>query len=141
MADRSGRHQRIIVGGLALAAVMLFLIGRVELPTPVLLAAVALAGALAGLTTPSRDMLVRAAAPPGASGKVFGFVYSGLDLGSTLTPTLDGLAARCRPSGAVFTLVPVVMAASILTATWIPVRRQGPAAGGASPLPGAAVTD
>ena len=97
LADRSGRHQRIIIGGLALAAVLLVLIGRVELPTPVLLAAVALAGALAGMTTPSRDMLVRAAAPPGASGKVFGFVYSGLDLGSTLTPTLVGSLLDARP--------------------------------------------
>ena len=122
MADRSGRHQRIIVAGLALAAVILFLIGRIELPTPVLLAAVALAGALAGLTTPSRDMLVRAAAPPGASGKVFGFVYSGLDLGATLTPTIMGTLLDAGHPRAVFIVVPVVMAASILTATWIPAR-------------------
>ena len=141
LADRSGRHQRIIIGGLALAAVLLVVIGRVELPTPVLLAAVALAGALAGMTTPSRDMLVRAAAPPGASGKVFGFVYSGLDLGSTLTPILVGSLFDAGHAGAVFTLAPLAMAASILTATSIPIRRQGPAARGSSPLPGAAVTD
>ena len=111
MADRSGRHQRIIVGGLALAALILALIGRIELPTPVLLAAVALAGALAGLTTPSRDMLVRAAAPPGASGKVFGFVYSELDLGATLTPTIMGSLLDTGHPRAVFIVVPVVMAA------------------------------
>ena len=95
-----------------------------------LLAAVALAGALAGLTTPSRDMLVRAAAPPGASGKVFGFVYSGLDLGATLTPTVMGMLLDAGHPGAVFVLVPVVMAASILTATWIPARPREPAAAG-----------
>lgn len=130
MADRSGRHQRIIVAGLALAAVTLFLVGRIELPTSVLMAAVALAGALAGLTTPSRDMLVRAAAPPGASGKVFGFVYSGLDLGATLTPTVMGSLLDTGHPRAVFILVPVVMAASILTASWIPVRPREPAAAG-----------
>ena len=43
-----------------------------------------------GGTTPARDMLVRAAAPPGETGKVFGFVYSGLDLGGTVTPLLLG---------------------------------------------------
>ena len=48
MADRSGQHQRIIGGGLALAALILFAVGRIALPVPVLLAAVALAGALAG---------------------------------------------------------------------------------------------
>jgi MFS transporter, FSR family, fosmidomycin resistance protein len=122
MADRTGRHQRIIVGGLALAALILSAAGRVELPTPALLAAVALAGALAGLTTPSRDMLVRAAAPPGASGKVFGFVYSGLDLGATLTPAVIGSLLDAGHPGAVFVVVPAVMVASILTATWIPTR-------------------
>ena len=39
---------------------------------------------------PSRDLLVRAAAPPGATGKVYGFVYSGLDLGSALVPLFFG---------------------------------------------------
>jgi MFS family permease len=42
------------------------------------------------LTYPSRDFLVRAATPPGATGRVFGFVYSGLDLGSLATPVLCG---------------------------------------------------
>lgn len=124
MADRSGRHQRIIMGGLALAALVLFLVGQIELPLALLLAAVALAGALAGLTTPSRDMLVRAAAPAGASGKVFGFVYSGLDLGATLTPALIGSLLDAGQPRAVFLVVPVVMAASILTATTIRAERR-----------------
>jgi MFS family permease len=130
MADRSGRYQRIIVGGLALAALVLSLVGRVELPTPVLFAAVALAGALAGVTTPSRDMLVRATAPPAASGKVFGFVYSGLDLGATLTPALVGGLLDAGHPGAVFVLVPLLMALSILTATTLPGGARGTAGAG-----------
>ena len=103
-----------------------------------LLAAVALAGALAGATTPSRDMLVRAAAPPGASGKVFGFVYSGLDLGATLTPAIIGSLLDAGHPGAVFVLVPVVMALSILTATTLPSgRRRAAGAGRLSPGLGA----
>jgi hypothetical protein len=35
-------------------------------------------------------MLVRKSTPPGASGRVFGFVYSGLDLGSSGAPILFG---------------------------------------------------
>jgi MFS family permease len=125
-ADRSGQHRLIIVCGLALAAIVLTLIGRVQFPLPALLAAVALAGALAGLTTPSRDMLVRAAAPPGASGKVFGFVYSGLDLGATLTPILIGSLLDAGRIHAVFVVAPLAMAASILTVTTISTRRTGP---------------
>jgi MFS transporter, FSR family, fosmidomycin resistance protein len=88
---------------------------------------VALAGGLAGLTTPSRDMLVRAAAPAGASGKVFGFVYSGLDLGATLTPALIGSLLDAGHPRALFVVVAAVMAASMLTATTIP-SRPGPGA-------------
>jgi MFS family permease len=129
LADRSGRHQRIILGGLALAAVVLLLVGRLSLPGPLLLAFVALAGALAGLTTPSRDMLVRSAAPKGASGKVFGFVYSGLDLGATLSPALIGSFLDAGRPGAVFAVAAGVMALSILTAVSITPRR--PQAAGA----------
>jgi MFS family permease len=131
LADRSGQHQRIILWGLALAAAVFVVIGRVELPVPLLLAAVTLAGVLSGMTTPSRDMLVRSAAPPGASGKVFGFVYSGLDLGATLTPALIGSLLDAGRPGAVFVVVPVVMAASILTATSIPTRRRAGTPAGA----------
>jgi MFS family permease len=41
-------------------------------------------------TQPSRDILVRGATPPGATGKVYGFVYSGLDLGASVSPLLFG---------------------------------------------------
>ena len=55
-----------------------------------LLPLLALAGAAGGATGPSRDMIVRGATPPGASGKVFGFVYSGLDIGSFSAPPVFG---------------------------------------------------
>jgi MFS family permease len=55
-----------------------------------LLPLLALAGAAGGITNPSRDMIVRNATPPGASGKVFGFVYSGLDVGSFVAPPVFG---------------------------------------------------
>ena len=41
-------------------------------------------------------MIVRSATPPGASGKVFGFVYSGLDVGSFLAPPVFGLLMSGR---------------------------------------------
>ena len=128
LADRTGRHQRIIGGGLALAALIFFLLGHSTLPAPLLLLAVALAGALAGLTTPSRDMLVRVATPAGSAGKVFGFVYSGLDLGATLAPVLMGSLLDAGRPEAVFVIIPLAMTASILTATTIRGNPQRPAA-------------
>jgi MFS family permease len=49
-----------------------------------------LAGFCLGATGPSRDSIVRQATPPGSAGRVYGFVYSGLDLGGTLAPALFG---------------------------------------------------
>ena len=39
---------------------------------------------------PSRDMLVRAAAPPGAVGRAFGIVTTGFSIGGTVGPMLFG---------------------------------------------------
>jgi MFS family permease len=49
------------------------------------------AGLCFGISLPSRDLVIRAAAPKGAMGRVFGFVYSGLDAGCALAPPLFGL--------------------------------------------------
>jgi MFS family permease len=46
----------------------------------------AASGFLMGLIMPSRDMLVRAAAPPGQAGTVFGVVSTGFNLGGMVGP-------------------------------------------------------
>ena len=82
----------------------------------------AVTGFALGATGPSRDMIVRGATPRGASGRVYGFVYSGLDLGSSLTPLLFGwLLDRGEPR-----MVFVASAGFMLLtiATVIQIRRQ-----------------
>ena len=55
-------------------------------------------GFFAGFANPSRDLLVKRAAPPGATGRVYGVVYSGLDVGMAGAPALFGLLMdRGRP--------------------------------------------
>src|SRR5713101_3464317 len=60
--------------------------------TPVLVVAMSGAGLLGGMIMPSRDMLVRAAAPPGAMGRTFGIVTSGFGIGGMVGPLMFGLA-------------------------------------------------
>ena len=48
----------------------------------------AVIGFMYGVVIPSRELLIRAATPKGASGRVFGFVYSGMDFGAALIPVL-----------------------------------------------------
>ena len=53
----------------------------------------------AGLAGPSRDMLIKRAAPPGATGRVYGTVYSGLDLGFAMAaPVFGALLDRGGPA-------------------------------------------
>jgi MFS family permease len=54
------------------------------------IAAMGGAGFLSGMISPSRDMLVRAASPPGAFGRVFGIVTTGFNIGGTIGPLIGG---------------------------------------------------
>lgn len=91
LADRYQRHAFIATTGLLVGALLVGTLAIVPLPMTINITLLGLAGLFVGSTNPSRDILVRAATPPGASGKVFGFVYSGLDLGAAFAPLLFGV--------------------------------------------------
>lgn len=128
LADRHGRHQAMIAGGMLLGAAILLAVGYLPLPPAGLLLLVAAAGFALGAMTPSRDMLVRAAAPPGASGKVFGFVYSGLDLGGTIAPVLVGLLLDAGRPRAVFWVIALASLLAVAVALGVPRPRPRAAA-------------
>jgi len=90
IADRATRHDTVAAVGLFIAGALTALIAAGGVPTWLVLPLMALSGVASGMTGPSRDMIVRGATPPGASGKVFGFVYSGLDIGSMVGPPVFG---------------------------------------------------
>jgi MFS family permease len=98
-ANRSEHHDRIAGAGLLAGALLVLLIATWPPARSALLPVFALTGFALGCTGPSRDLIVRGATPPGAAGRVYGFVYSGLDLGGMLGPLwfgflLDHGAAR-----------------------------------------------
>lgn len=128
LADRTANHERIVACGLAGAAVLILAIGHVAMADPTLFGAIGLAGFLSGMTTPSRDMLVRSAAPGGATGKVFGFVYSGLDLGASTAPLVLGLLLDGGHPAMAMTVVSASLAVTILSALILKKRSPAPAA-------------
>ena len=115
-ADRTQRHDGIVAAGLLVAATIMLVVAFVPLADTAIITAVALAGFASGITTPSRDMLVRGATPPGATGKVFGFVYSGLDLGAAVTPPVLGFFLDRGEPRMVFVLAATALALTIATA-------------------------
>jgi MFS transporter, FSR family, fosmidomycin resistance protein len=90
IADRTQRHGDVAALGFGAAAVLILLVGTVDLGTPLLVAAMGGAGFLSGMISPSRDMLVRVASPPGAFGRVFGIVTTGFNIGGTVGPLIGG---------------------------------------------------
>ena len=90
LADRTKRHGNVAAACFAVNAVIITVIATVNLPAVVLTAAMGLAGFLGGVIAPSRDMLVRNAAPPGAAGRAFGIVSTGFNFSGILSPLLFG---------------------------------------------------
>ena len=128
LATRFHRHDLVAVTGMVFSAIVVLVIAEAWLPASSLPALFAAAGFAGGATNPSRDMIVRANTPAGATGKVYGFVYSGLDVGSMATPIFFGwLLDHGRPS-AVFYSVVVASVLTILTVLNLPRRPAGAAA-------------
>jgi MFS family permease len=90
LAARTARHDRVAATGLGVGAVLILLLALFAPLATWAIPLLALTGLALGATGPSRDMIVRGATPKGASGRVYGFVYSGLDLGSALGPVALG---------------------------------------------------
>lgn len=90
IVTRFGQHEKVATSGLATACIALGLVALLAPPMLAIIVLFGLAGLGLGLAFPARDLLVRGVTPKGASGKVFGFVYSGLDVGTALVPPLFG---------------------------------------------------
>jgi MFS family permease len=90
LADRARRHDLIAGLFMVVAGVVLVGTGLAPLPVEARFALFAVGGIAFGIVFPSRDLLIRASAPKDSTGKVFGFVYSGLDVGSALIPVVMG---------------------------------------------------
>jgi predicted MFS family arabinose efflux permease len=102
LAARTTRHATVAALGLALAGVVTALVGLVDFSSFMLVLMMSLSGLFGGIASPSRDMLVRAATPAGAFGRVFGFVSSGFNIGSMIAPTIYGMMLDHGSPRAVF---------------------------------------
>jgi FSR family fosmidomycin resistance protein-like MFS transporter len=102
LASRTTRHVTVAALSLALAGAATFLMGIVGHSTVALIAMSSLAGLFTGIVSPSRDMLVRSVTPPGAFGRVFGFVSSGFNIGSMFAPMIYAMMMDRGEPRAVF---------------------------------------
>ena len=127
VAARTSRHDLVAVCGMAVSACLMFVLASAWLPAALLPLFFALIGFAGGLTNPSRDLIVRATTPPGSTGKVYGFVYSGLDVGSMVTPVLFGWLLDNGRASAVFYSVVIALVLTIATVLNLPGNAREPA--------------
>lgn len=113
IADRIRRHNAMAAGGITLSALAVLAIGVLEPPVAMLAPIFFISGFCFGSALPSRDMVVRSVTPKGSSGKVFGFVYSGLDVGAAASPVLFGWFLDIGHPSWIFLFAPVFLILSV----------------------------
>ena len=92
LADKLPISASLFAGlGFVGAAVVILAIGLFPLPYALMILLFPIAGFFLGVIRPARDLMIRDVAPKGQSGKVFGFVFSGQSLGSSIAPIFYGL--------------------------------------------------
>ncbi|WP_076998727.1 MFS transporter [Variovorax sp. KK3] len=90
LASDPTKCERIVGASFGAAAVLALILAFANFPpvfVPVMFGAMGVATGLAG---PSRDLLVKRSTPANASGRVYGVVYAGLDIGQAVAPLIFG---------------------------------------------------
>jgi len=90
VATRVQSSDRVVALAMTVGAVCLALCGTGWLNANITMIVLAATGFAIGIGGPSRDMMIKKASPKGATGRVYGLVYSGLDTGFALSPLLFG---------------------------------------------------
>jgi MFS family permease len=115
LAARTERHDFVAMIGLAVSGVALLPVAFLDLNAALLLFFMGLSGFFNGALQPSRDMIVKAVTPPGAFGRVFGFVTTGFNIGGVIAPPLFGWMMDTGQPRA------VIVGAALLSLSAIPV--------------------
>lgn len=119
LVGRVQRLEKLIAISLLASAALLALVSTGLLPGYGALVVAAVAGLGTGIAGPSRDMLIKQAAPAGATGRVYGTVYSGLDLGFCLAAPVFGAMLDAQMHGSVFFGSATALALSVVSAAFV----------------------
>lgn len=122
LADRTNKHHRVATSGMTVASALILLVSGVNGFAEIVVPVMVVAGMAYGITQPSRDIIIRQAAAGGGLGSVFGFVYSGFDLGSATAPLLFGTLLDHHAPHAVFLSIATTLALAAITV--MQVRRR-----------------
>ena len=121
------RCERVIGAGFGVAATVALVIGFVDIPAATVPVLFGVMGFGAGIAGPSRDLIVKRASPPNATGRVYGVVYSGLDIGQAVAPLIFGTLMDWQRPSMVWLGIAIVQGVLIVNAFNVrKVRRTNP---------------
>ena len=129
VASRGQHQERLVAACLGGAALCSIALASTLVPAWTLPALMALMGFGVGFTGPSRDILVRRAATSrfgsGAYGRIYGFVYSGIDTGLAIAPLVFGTLMDAGRYSGVLWGVALLQSAAIVAALAVGSRSRG----------------
>lgn len=115
LADRTRRHGLIAALAMLASAAMIVIVGAFSLPAALIAVLFGAMGFLQGSIRPARDLMVRAVTPPGAAGRVYGFVSTGYNIGNAIIPVALGWLVDIGRVDTVFFVLAAIMVAAIAT--------------------------
>ncbi len=121
LAADASRCERIVGIAFGTAAMLALTLALADLPAMAVPVVFGVMGFASGVAGPSRDLLVKQSTPPNATGRVYGVVYSGLDIGQAVAPLIFGALMDQQRYGAV--LVGLAVVQGVLIASAFNVRR------------------
>jgi MFS family permease len=120
LAKPGKAHEGYVAVAFGSGAAIALALAWIALPTWLVLPVMALMGFAVGIAGPSRDLLVRAATKArlgeGAFGRVYGMVYSGLDVGLAAAPIAFGLLLDAHQPRWVFVGIALSLLGAIVAA-------------------------
>jgi MFS family permease len=124
IAARASSVDRVVAMAMGVAALLLALCGVGIFSATTTMVVLAATGFAVGIGGPSRDMMIKKATPQGATGRVYGMVYSGLDVGFALSPILFGALMDRAWYGATLIGAAAVLLLSVVAALGVGQRTQ-----------------
>lgn len=124
LATDPARCERVIGSGFAVAAGVSLLLGLGRLPAAAVPVLFGVMGFAAGFAGPSRDLLIKRSTPENASGRVYGVVYSGLDIGQAVSPLLFGALMDQQAYRPLFVGLALVQLTLVVTAFRVRLARR-----------------
>ena len=124
VATKSRHSDRVVAMSMTAAAVLLALCGTGMFGATLTMVVLAATGFAVGIGGPSRDMMIKKATPKGATGRVYGLVYSGLDTGLALSPLIFGVFMDRGWFGATLMGAAAMLLLSVVAALGVGARTQ-----------------